>query len=352
MLSALRHRTAALALGVCCIFPAQARAPHPGEFASNQARHIATYFPGRMTGSPAEMLSADYVRQQFSQMGYKSDIRKFNSRYSWTEHNNQQNWRNVTGSTVIAAHQGSHPQQIIIMAHLDTYAPRSDADTDHNLGGLTLQGMDDNAAGIGVMLELADQLKSVPTEYGIRFVATSGEEQGNLGAANLLSRMSEKEKKHTLLVINLDNLIVGDNLYFNSGKKTPASVRKLTRDRALAIARSLGVNASVNPGLNPAYPQGTSCCNDAEVFDNAGIPVLSVEATNWALGKKDGYQQRAKSKAFPDGVSWHNIKLDNIQHIDDALPGRINRRSRDVVRVMVPLLKELAKAGKNNPARK
>ena len=33
------------------------------------------------------------------------------------------------------------------MAHLDTYAPMSDADTDNNLGGLTLQGMDDNAAG-------------------------------------------------------------------------------------------------------------------------------------------------------------------------------------------------------------
>ena len=345
MLSALRHRTAALALGVCFIFSAQARAPHPGEFASNQARHIATYFPGRMTGSPAEMLAADYIRQQFAQMGYQSDIRKFNSRYSWASRSNQHNWQNVTGSTVIAAHEGKHPQQIIIVAHLDTYAPRSDADTDNNLGGLTLQGLDDNASGVGAMLELAEQLKSVPTEYTIRFVATSGEEQGNLGAENFLKRMSEHEKKQTLLVINLDNLIVGDNLYFNSGKKTPASVRKLTRDRALAIARSLGISATSNPGLNPDYPQGTSCCNDAEVFDNAGIPVLSVEATNWNLGKRDGYQQRAKSKSFPDGVSWHNIKLDNVQHIDQALPGRIDRRSRDVGRIMLPLVKELAKAG-------
>ncbi|MDI4702859.1 hypothetical protein MJI37_33560, partial [Salmonella enterica subsp. enterica serovar Cerro] len=41
---------------------------------------IATFFPGRMTGSPAEMLSADYLRQQFTQMGYQSDIRTFNSR--------------------------------------------------------------------------------------------------------------------------------------------------------------------------------------------------------------------------------------------------------------------------------
>ncbi len=87
-------------------------------------------------------------------------------------------------------------------------------------------------------------------------------------------------------MINLDNLVVGDKLYFNSGRSTPASVRKLTRDRALAIARSKGIAAYTNPGLNPAYPKGTSCCNDASVFDNAGIPVLSVEATNWSLGKK------------------------------------------------------------------
>ena len=81
MFSALRHRTAALALGVCFILPVHASSPKPGDFANTQARHIATFFPGRMTGTPAEMLSADYIRQQFQQMGYRSDIRTFNSRY-------------------------------------------------------------------------------------------------------------------------------------------------------------------------------------------------------------------------------------------------------------------------------
>ncbi len=33
---------------------------------------------------------------------------------------------------------------------------------DNNLGGLTLQGVDDNASGLGVMLELAERLKSNP----------------------------------------------------------------------------------------------------------------------------------------------------------------------------------------------
>ena len=65
MFSALRHRTAALALGVCFILPVHASSPKPGDFANTQARHIATFFPGRMTGTPAEMLSADYIRQQF-----------------------------------------------------------------------------------------------------------------------------------------------------------------------------------------------------------------------------------------------------------------------------------------------
>lgn len=345
MFSALCRRLLPLALGAGFVFSAPAFSAM-GETANTQARHIATFFPGRMTGSPAEMLSADYLRQQFAQMGYQSDIRSFHTRYIYTTKNQRQNWQNVTGSTVIAAHEGKARQQIIIMAHLDTYAPMSDSDVEKNLGGLTLQGIDDNALGLGVMLELAERLKNVPTHYGIRFIASSGEEEGRLGAQNLLKRMGDEEKKNTLLVINLDNLVVGDKLYFNSGRSTPASIRKLTRDRALAIARNKGVAAFSNPGLNRDYPQGTGCCNDASVFDSAGIPVLSVEATNWSLGKKDGFQQRAKSPAFPDGNSWHSVQLDNQQHIDKALPGRIERRSRDVVKVMLPLVKELAKADK------
>lgn len=346
MLSAVRRCTTGLALSVCFTFATGVHASAPGTTASAQARYIATYFPGRMTGTPAEMLSAEYIQQQFTRWGYKSDIRTFNSRYIFTRANKLTNWQNVTGSSVIAAHEGKLPQQIIIMAHLDTYAPQSDNDIDANLGGLTLQGIDDNAAGLGIMLELAEKLKDTPTQYGIRFIATSAEEEGKLGAENILKRMSARERKNTLLVINLDNLIVGDKLYFNSGQSTPTAVRKLTRDRALAIARNHHIAVSTNPGLNGQYPQGTGCCNDAEVFDKAGIPILTVEATNWALGKKDGYQQRAKSAYFPNGTSWHNAQLDNQQYIDKALPGRIEKRSRDIMRIMLPLVKELAKAEK------
>ena len=95
MFSALRLRTAALALGVCFILPVAARSSQPGDMANEQARHIASLFPGRMTGTPAEMLSADYLQQQFSQMGYQSDIRKFKTRYRYSTKDNQQSWQNV-----------------------------------------------------------------------------------------------------------------------------------------------------------------------------------------------------------------------------------------------------------------
>lgn len=270
MFSAVRRCTLSLALSVCFTLPAFSQPIHPGDIASEQTRHIATLFPGRMTGSPAEMLAADYLRQQFVRMGYQSDIRAFHSRYIYTAGNHRTNWQNVTGSTVIAAHEGTAPQQIIVMAHLDTYAPLTDVDVDNNLGGLTLQGVDDNAAGIGVMLELAERLKDVPTRYGVRFIATSGEEEGGMGAENLLKRMSALEKKQTLLVINLSHLVAGDKLAFTSGKSTPAAVRQLTRDSALKLARRFGIPVSAS-SVTPAD-------NDAVAFDNAGIPVLSITA--------------------------------------------------------------------------
>lgn len=314
-----------------------------GKFAAEQIRHIATYFPGRMAGSPAELLTADYLNQQFSKMGYQSDIRSFNTRYIYTSKDGKKNWNNVTASSVIAAKNGSNPQQILIVAHFDTYTPKSDADLDNNLGGLTLQGVDDNASGVGVMLELAERLKNIPTNYGLRFVATSAEEIGSLGAQNYLQRMSAEEKRNTLLVINLDSLITGDRLYFNSGLNTPPKLAKQSRDRALDIAHRYGIAAATNPGTK-AHPKGTGCCSDQEVFDKAGLPVLAVEATNWSLGDKDGYQQRAVSPHFPQGISWHRPQYDNLQYLERNLPGRIDKRSRESVQILLPLIKELAQA--------
>ncbi len=81
-----------------------------------------------MAGSPAELLTADYLKQQFSKMGYQSDIRSVNTRYLYTSKDGKKNWNNVTASSVIAARNGDSPKQIVIVAHFDTYTPQSDED--------------------------------------------------------------------------------------------------------------------------------------------------------------------------------------------------------------------------------
>ncbi len=156
------------------------------------------------------------------------------------------------------------------MAHLDTWTPlsNSNADAEHNLGGLRLQGVDDNASGLGVMLELAQQLSKRPLHYGVRFVALSAGETALGGMQHYVARMSAKEKKNTLLVVDLNSLITGDHLYFNSGSNTPRAVR---------LAQQLGIPAASHQMAARDY-------NGVNAFDKAGFPLLDVTASNWALG--------------------------------------------------------------------
>jgi len=333
-----RHALAALVAGGLP-FLAQAAPAAPGHFAEQQLRHIATYFPGRMSGTPAELMTADYLQQQFTRLGYQSNTRQFNTGYDWLEKRGETRRHKVTATSVIAARAGSVPQEILIVTHLDTWTPLSRHEADNNLGGLRLQGVDDNASGLGVMLELAQQLSNAPLHYGVRFVALSAGEMGLHGMDDYLARMSAQEKKNTLLVIDLNSLIVGDRLYFNSGINTPSAVRKQTSARALQIAHRYGISAASHamtardyPGVNP--------------FDKAGIPLLNVTAANWALGNKDGQQQRARTAHFPDGAVRHQTERDNLTYLDRWLPSRITQRTRDSVKILQPLLTELT-----NPTR-
>ncbi len=340
MFSTLRLIALAALFSSGITLPVYAATPAPGQFAEQQLRHIATWYPGRMAGSPAELLTADYLLQQFSEMGYKSNKRDFKTHYEYHDSDGHSLTHNVTASSVIAARAGREPQEIVIVAHLDTWSPQRDSDSEKNIGGLRLQGVDDNASGLGVMLELAQRLSKIPLHYGIRFVAMSAQESDQHGTEDYIARMSPAEKKNTLLVVTLDSLIVGDRLYFNSGANTPLPIARQTRDRALTIAHHYGINAT----SHRAAKHDTSA---KDPFDVAGFPLLSVRATNWDLGKKDGQQQRARSAHFPEGTSRHQTERDNLIYLDRWLPGRITLRTRDSVRILLPLITELT-----NPTKK
>lgn len=325
MLTLLRQGTLA-ALLICSIsFSANAVSIKTGSIAEQQLRHIATYFPGRMAGSPADMLTADYLQQQFTQLGYHSNQRRFTTRYAYQHQSGDTTWRNVNATSVIAAREGKVAQQIVIIAHSDSWTPHNDSEMQNNLGGLTNQGVDDNASGLGVMLELAQRLNTQPLHYSLRFVALSGEEIGHQGSEDYISRMTPEEKRNTLLVINIDSLIIGSQLTFTSGSKTPKAVARQTRDRALTLARRFGISSSAQTA------------SEETPFDRAGFPLLSVNASDAASGKLP----RSIALHFPVALR-HQAQRDNLAYIDRWLPGRITHRAHDSVAVLLPLIRELA----------
>ncbi|MFG1173562.1 aminopeptidase [Erwiniaceae bacterium CAU 1747] len=326
MLNLLRLGALTTLLSCTVSLPAVGADLKTGSIAEQQLRHIATYFPGRMAGSPAEMLTADYLQHQFAELGYQSDLRRFTTRYAWQHQDGQQTWRNVNATSVIAARSGEVPQQIVVMAHSDSWTPHNDREQQDNLGGLSDQGVDDNASGLGVMLELAQRLAKTQLHYGLRFVVLSAEEIGQQGSAEYLARMSPEEKRHTLLVINLDSLIIGQRLTFTSGSNTPATVIRQTRDRAVALAHRRGIPAD-----------GRAASTDLGPFDRAGIPWLSVQAAD----TREKKLPRVIAQHFPLALR-HQAQRDNLAYVDRWLPGRIERRTHDTVAVMLPLLRELA----------
>jgi alkaline phosphatase isozyme conversion protein len=340
---------AAVAL-LAVAFTSPTLAAAPGELAAKEARHIAATFPGRMAGTPKEDATAKYLADRLLALGYQPRLERFQTGYEFRWENKPErghDFRSLVSTNVIAERRGTSGKQIVVGAHYDTRIPRSERDLERNIGGPKLEGLDDNASGTGVLLEIAAALRESSPTHTIVFIAFGAEEIGLLGAHEVVNRMSPEERANTLWMVNIDSIVTGDRLYFHAGPQTYAKDPQAghARDRALAIAKGLGIMATTNPGLNAGNPKGTGCCSDQAAFDLAGIPVVNLEATNWELGDKDGYQQTSKSKAFPTGYSWHLGDIDNRAHLEASLPaGRVDERTRDAIRILVPLVKELAGA--------
>ncbi|UKB86112.1 M28 family peptidase [Chryseobacterium sp. MEBOG06] len=81
---------------------------------------------------------------------------------------------------------------------------------------ITGLGVNDNGSGTSVILEAARILKDVPTEYSIKFIHFSGEEQGLVGSNHYVNTVAYQGGNRVLdikLVFNLDQVggVMGNN---------------------------------------------------------------------------------------------------------------------------------------------
>ncbi|WP_347217755.1 M28 family peptidase [Chryseobacterium sp.] len=147
----------------------------------------------KKTGSQANTNTLNWIKNKYLAYGYTaSQITESPFTYG-----------SVTSKNLIITKTGTlYPNKyVIICGHFDT---------------INGPGVNDNGSGTSIILEAARILQNVPTEYSIKFIHFSGEEQGLIGSSHYVNNVAYQNGVRKLdikLVFNLDQVggVKGNN---------------------------------------------------------------------------------------------------------------------------------------------
>ena len=144
----------------------------------------------KTTGSLANTDALNWLKAKYQSYGYSaSQITE--DPFSFVSQGNTVNSKNL----IITKTGTVYPNQyVIICGHYDT---------------IVGPGVSDNGSGTSILLEAARILKDIPTEYSIKFIHFSGEEQGLLGSYHYADNVVFQNGVRALnikLVFNIDQV--------------------------------------------------------------------------------------------------------------------------------------------------
>ena len=218
--------------------------------AMQHIRQLSVEIGPRAGGSEAEHRAAAYIGDAFSQLGYANVMEQaFPSDLGRPSYN------------VYVEDVGSRPQWVIIVgAHYDS------------AGGTGSPGANDNASGVGVMLELARVYRSreqVPTLLFAAFGSeeypeNSGEDEAQGGSAYMAGRLGEIEGE-VIGMVNLDMVGVGGEFFTFATLEAPGTLLDLFMSYA------------EEQEIEVAFEQDPGDWSDNGSFEGAGITSFTLE---------------------------------------------------------------------------
>jgi hypothetical protein len=134
--------------------------------AAGDLRVLATDFPGRVAGSPADHRAADWVAAQLAADGLTTHVDTFSGEVAG---------RRAALQNVWATSNGTAAGTIVVIAPRDSPP-------------LATQGANDDASGTACLVELASLFAGSAHVHPIVFVSTDGDTNGALGAHTFLTR--------------------------------------------------------------------------------------------------------------------------------------------------------------------
>ncbi len=175
----------------------------------------------------AEYLSYGYTAAQMQE-------------YSFT--NGNSTCKNLVVTKVGTVHPNTF---VIICGHYDT---------------ITGTGTNDNGSGVVTIFEVARLLQNIPTEYSIKFINFSGEEDGLVGSQNFVSSVvnATSPKMDIRLVFNIDEVggrstMVNDTVTCERDTGSPTSNNAASNTFTNELINCVELYSPLNTFLSYAY---------------------------------------------------------------------------------------------------
>lgn len=166
---------------------------------------------GRETGTPQELLAAAYIQQRMKGIGLlpKGNAGTYFQTFTFRPKSGPHSEPlltsedgTITGTNVLGYVDNAADKTVIIGAHYDHLGWGGEGSLYTN-GDAIHNGADDNASGVAVMLQLAQQLTDTLQNSNYLFIAFSGEEMGLLGS-NYFAKNPTVALAKANYMINLD----------------------------------------------------------------------------------------------------------------------------------------------------
>ena len=313
-----------LIIGMCAAsLPQTVRAEY-GDNAYAFMKQLQSNYPYRQVNSSNGMLSGaeEWLKAQIVTMGYEYMAQPFTMTSA----------DGVTpcyGENLIFSKQGASDRVIVVGAHYDCVEQTF--------------GTDDNASGVGVLLELASIYSTKESPYTIRFILFSAEEPGCLGSQYYVDNLSQEERDRIACMINIDTIAAGDNMYLYGG--TVDDSGSIVQDWAVYQAQSaadlLGIDMSFHPDVNDSFPTPTKAtASDQMPFANVGIPYIYCEASNWNGEPYTNFYQTSNS-AVDGGTIMHKAEYDNLTFIENTFGTRAYEHLQAYAKLLDYLLENM-----------
>lgn len=269
---------------------------------------------GRGLGSEGLNEAALYIADQFSAAGLQPVNGTFVQRWTQTlAGHGAIDMANVVGM-IPGSSRDLSAKPVVIGAHFDHLG--IDTET-----GRPYPGADDNAAGIGILIELAAKFsRAIVPQRPILFVAFSGEESGLLGSQYFVDNPPAGfQTKDIVAMINLDSV----------GRLDGRSLQVFATDSAYEwpfMAQGIGFTI----GIDSTFPAATIASSDHVSFLNAGIPAIHLFS-----GVHSDYHQTSDTvdkldvRGMSDIALWSEEAL--IYLADLTVPLRSNLEGAEVI---------------------